>query len=68
MPIWLKSGSMPNVLASSGMMGTMRSPIPLSLRSLESMRANAIVVDTSALEPPRNSSKGSLSSSGIGRA
>ena len=47
---------MPKVRASSGMIGTIRSPMTLSRSRLRSSLAKAIVVDTSCLpEPVMNS-------------
>jgi hypothetical protein len=43
---------MPNVRASSGMIGTNRAPISPSLMSSRSSRTNAIVVATSCLPEP----------------
>ncbi len=44
---------MPNVRASSGMIGTNRQPISLSCTRSLSSRTNAIVVATSCLPEPR---------------
>ena len=44
---------MPNVRASSGMIGTSRQPISLSLTRSLSSRTNAIVVATFCLPEPR---------------
>jgi len=49
---------MPNVRASSGMIGTTRVPMFLSRKRFRSSRVNAIVVDAGALpEPFGNSAK-----------
>jgi len=64
MPTWLNSASMPKVRASSGTMGTTRWPRRLSRKSLESMRAKAIVVLASPSPVPlKNSSNSSLGGS-----
>ena len=56
MPISRNNASMPNVRASSGMIGTMRLPIFLLRSSAVTNRTNAIVVDASiAPEPLKNS-------------
>ena len=48
---------MPKVRASSGMIGTTRSPNPGSRAKARSIRVNAVVVDAAFLpDPPRNSS------------
>ena len=47
---------MPNVLASSGMIGTKRSPMAGSFISSLSSRTNAIVVATACLPEPLRSS------------
>ena len=46
MPTSLKSGSMPKVRASSGMIGTIRGPSSGSRMRFRSRRVNAIVVET----------------------
>ena len=55
MPTSLNSGSMPNVRASSGMIGTMRLPISGSRMRLRSRRVNTIVVETAVGLPASNS-------------
>src|SRR5205807_1226633 len=56
MPNSVKSGSIPNVRASSGMIGTMRLPICLSRISPRSNPVKAIVVEAARLPDPLNSS------------
>ncbi|GIR09428.1 MAG: hypothetical protein CM15mP19_12240 [Gammaproteobacteria bacterium] len=51
---------MPNVLASSGTIGTTLSPMFLSLRSFVSIRTNTIVVERSRFEASENSFKDSF--------
>ena len=59
---------MPKVRASSGTIGTMCLPIPLSLSSTMRMRTNAIVVEISRSAMPsrieRNASSGGTVSGG----
>ena len=55
MPTSLNSGSMPNVRASSGMIGTMRGPSSLSRIRLRRIRVKTIVVDTAVELPAANS-------------
>ena len=58
MPNWRNSDSMPNVRASSGMIGTTRLPICGFFMSVVSRRTNAMVVDgCGAFEPPIRSAK-----------
>ena len=58
---------MPNVRASSGMMGTIRLPISGSRRSLENIRTKAIVVEACRpCVPFRNSSKTSSAGTASG--
>src|ERR1700742_2770899 len=60
---------MPNVLASSGMIGTNRSPITGSFMRSFRIRTNAIVVATCCLpEPRRYSSKTEAGGCGSGLA
>src|SRR5439155_12398794 len=60
---------MPNVRASSGMIGTMRLPTFLSRSRFRSRRVNAIVVDAAALpEPFANSAKADASGCSSGFA
>ena len=61
---------MPNVRASSGMIGTTRGPMCSSRARLRSSRVKPIVVDTSWLpDPPRSSANGlSVGSSSLRRA
>ena len=69
MPTSLKSGSMPNVRASSGMIGTTRLPTFLSRSRFRSRRVNAIVVDAAAEpEPFANSANAVSAGSSSGRA
>ena len=56
MPTSLNSGSIPNVRASSGMIGTIRGPISLSRMRLRRIRVKTIVVETAVWLPPVNSS------------
>ena len=59
---------MPNVRASSGMIGTIRGPMFLSRARLRSSLVKPIVVDTSWLpEPPRSSANGLSPGSSSGR-
>ena len=53
MPTSLNSGSMPNVRASSGMIGTIRGPSSLSRMRLRRIRVKTIVVDTAVWLPRR---------------
>ena len=55
MPTSLNSGSMPNVRASSGMIGTIRLPSSLSRIRLRRSRVKTIVVETGVGLPPANS-------------
>jgi len=56
MPISLKSGSMPKVRASSGMIGTIRLPISLSRVRLRIRRLKAMVVLAGRSAPANSSS------------
>ena len=61
---------MPKVRASSGMIGTIRWPSPLSRSRLRSITANAMVVDTDRLPEPASNSASVLSAgagSGLAR-
>ena len=51
MPTSLNSGSMPNVRASSGMIGTIRGPSSLSRMRLRRIRLKTIVVETGVWLP-----------------
>ena len=64
MPTSLNSGSMPNVRASSGMIGTIRLPTFGSRIRLRRIRANTIVVETAVVLPDANSA--STAGSGLG--
>ncbi len=60
---------MPKVRASSGMIGTIRWPSPLSRSRLRSITANAMVVDTDRLpEPASNSARVLSAGAGSGLA
>jgi len=60
---------MPNVRASSGMIGTTRAPMSSSRNRLRSSRVNTIVVDTACFpEPALNSVKMSGAGWGMGLA
>ena len=69
MPTSLNSGSMPNVRASSGMIGTIRGPSSLSRMRLRRIRAKTIVVDTGVVLPAANSAStaGAGAGSGVAR-
>ena len=56
-----KNESMPNVRASSGMIGTMRGPMCSSRARLRNRRVKPIVVDTAWLPEPARSSANGLS-------
>ncbi|MNY16260.1 hypothetical protein D3C86_1495160 [compost metagenome] len=65
MPSWRNMPSMPKVRASSGMIGTIRSPSSLSLISCARMRTKAMVVEISrSPEPSRMALR--VSSGGVG--
>ncbi|MNF76677.1 hypothetical protein D3C84_587970 [compost metagenome] len=65
MPSWRNMPSMPKVRASSGMIGTIRSPSSLSLISCARMRTKAMVVEISrSPEPSRMAFR--VSSGGVG--
>jgi hypothetical protein len=66
MPIWRNSPSMPKVRASSGTIGTMCLPMPLSFSSTARMRTNAIVVEISR-SPVPSSIASNADSGGIGQ-
>ena len=55
MPTSLNSGSMPNVRASSGMIGTIRGPSSLSRMRLRRIRLKTMVVETGVWLPAANS-------------
>src|SRR4026209_1863506 len=55
MPTSLKSGSIPKVRASSGMIGTIRDPSSLSRIRFRRIRVKTIVVDTAVSEPAADS-------------
>ena len=55
MPTSLKSGSIPKVRASSGMIGTIRDPSSLSRMRFRRTRVKTIVVETAVSEPAANS-------------
>ena len=57
---------MPNVRASSGMIGTMRGPSSLSRIRLRRMRLKTIVVDTGVWLPLSNSASTSGAGAGSG--
>src|SRR6266566_1909167 len=65
MPTSLKSGSIPKVRASSGMIGTIRGPRSLSRMRFRRIRVKTIVVETAVSEPAANSL--STASGGAGR-
>jgi hypothetical protein len=52
MPSWRNIPSMPKVRASSGTMGTTRSPMPGSFTSVDNRRTKAIVVEISRCALP----------------
>ena len=68
MPTSLNSGSMPNVRASSGMIGTIRGPSSGSRIRLRRIRAKTIVVETGVVLPAANSASTSAAGAGSGFA
>jgi hypothetical protein len=69
MPTSLNSGSIPNVRASSGMIGTIRDPSSLSRMRLRRIRVKTIVVETGVELPAANSwsTAGDGAGSGVAR-